>query len=331
MNGFKSILITGATGFVGAHLIRHFTPISSHVIGLGRKAPPEKLLKTGASYHLADLRSNALPQEADIIIHSAGLASESADWDALYENNVIGTKNLLENVRYKLFIYISSASVYPISDKPHREDDLIQPKLLNDYGRSKYMAEEVVSKYPSTIILRPRAIYGTHDRVLLPKILGLKKGNSILTPCDVSNTVSLTNIINLIHAIELCIKKPSIAEKQVFNVSDGMTYILKDIIAKLFYRIYDHEIPIRTIPYRISKSISKLLTYLPIDTKLTKTSLDMICHNHVLSINKIRSVLSYSPDTNFETYLPELVKWIEEVSVDRIIRNPSGAPWEMDE
>ncbi len=325
---YKTILITGATGFVGSHLVRYYTHKPFKIIALGRSKPNAKLLKTAVEYYQTDIRSDNLPSEVDIIIHSAGLASDTATWKELQDNNVFGTKNLINKVKHKLFIYISSASVYPISDKIHRETDNIHVDLLNDYGRSKYLAEEIVMKHNHSVVLRPRAIYGTHDRVLLPKILRMKKVNKIIAPCDISKTISMTNIDNLIYAIELCIANPEIAINQVFNVTDSITYILKDIITNLFYGIYNQKIPIQTLPFPVSKSISKIAELLHLKTKLTKTALDMICFNNVLSNDKIETLLKYNPKIDFNSYLPELINWIASKRIDKIINDPSGIPWE---
>jgi DNA-binding NtrC family response regulator len=59
---------------------------------------------------------------------------------------------------------------------------------------------------PHKFILRPRAIYGINDRLILPRLLKLVKGNRILFPKHITDKISLTHISNFISAIDLCIQ-----------------------------------------------------------------------------------------------------------------------------
>jgi len=328
MNKFKDILITGATGFVGAHLIRHYTKSNFNVTALGRqKIPPKALLKTGTKYYQADIAKDNLPLKTDIIIHTAGLANDTAKWKQLYETNVIGTKNLISNVENKLFIYISSASVYPVSDKLHSENEAINPDLLNDYGKSKYLAEQLLQGYNSYVILRPRAIYGTHDRILLPRILDMKKGNRIIAPCDIYKSISMTNIHNLIEATDLCIKHHSKISNQIYNVADDTIYNLHNVIKSLFETIHNREFRIVSIPYSASNFLGNTFKLLGIKSKLNKTSLDMVCNNHILDITKIKTELGYLPKSDFDAALPQIKQWIADKDIKKYINNPQNEPW----
>lgn len=329
MKKYKSILITGASGFVGAHLTRFFANTAFEVTVLGRqKEPHTSLLQTGVKYYCADITKDPLPESADIIIHTAGLASDQSTWDEFYIANVIGTKNIFSQVKHKLFIYISSSSVYPISNKTHIENEIINTKRLNDYGRSKLQSEQYLNTKETVVILRPRAIYGTHDRILIPRILDMKKGNSIITPCKLNNRISMTNIDNLIEAINLCIFKPEKAKNQIFNIVDEETYNLQDVITILFSSIYNLNIPIRNIPFPVSKVISTITSKLNISSKLNKTALDMICHNNTLSIQKAKTILGYNPKINFENTVPEIVKWLKSKDLNNFINNPKNASWD---
>ena len=323
-----TLLITGATGFVGAHLIRHFTKQPYRVIALGRSPlAPKALLKTGAKYFPADLCKDPLPKQADIILHAAGLASDTASPKALFQANVQGTKRLITKTTHSFFVYISSSSVYPLSTAVHREEEPIDPNLLSDYGRSKLQAEKIVASYENLVILRPRAIYGTHDRVLLPRILSLRKGNNILLPCTADNLTSLTHVHNLILAIETCIRSPSTCAQETFNITDASPYQLREVVLQIIREATDRRLSVLTFPSPLVYGISSLIRKLKLNSKINKTSLDMLCKNHVLSIEKARSMLGYTPVHTFYNTYSDIMKWLKTQDLNTYLKDPSNAPW----
>jgi nucleoside-diphosphate-sugar epimerase len=198
MSNPTTISITGATGFIGAHLVRHFSQLGYSVEATGRqKIPPIQLLQF-ASYLQADIAHYVPDLKGDIVIHTAALASDTASWEDLYETNVEGTKRVYEAAKNcRLFIHISSASVYPFQEKPLSETDVKQELILSNYGKSKYLSEEVLKQNQqdsNVVILRPRAVYGTGDRILLPRILKLVKMQSIIAPSALDIQDSMPHI-----------------------------------------------------------------------------------------------------------------------------------------
>ena len=328
MSTLKTILITGATGFVGAHLIRHFANTPFYVIALGRtKTPPAELLACADEYFQADIIHDNLPTAADIIIHTAGLASDTAKWEDLKNVNFVGAKRLFTEVKHQFFLHISSASVYPKGAVPHHEEEVIPIDKLNDYGKSKRLAEEFLLSKENVCILRPRAIYGTNDRVILPKILAMKKGPFVMSPCHLRRKVSLTHIGNLVQAIELCISQPEKSANQIFNVTDDDTYILHDIVKSIHEMVYKRPVSIKNLPFSVSKQLSKVFANLGISSKINDTVLDMLCHDNVFNIDKIKQTLGYQPRQNFEQVLPDIGKWLEGKDVAAFVKAPEGAAW----
>jgi UDP-glucose 4-epimerase len=152
----KRILITGGAGYIGSHVVK----------ALGEKKDCEIVvldnLSTGfkeAVLHgklvVGDLLDKDLldslfkQYQFDAIFHFAActvIPDSIADPVKYYQNNTIGTLNLLEACqRYstKHFIFSSTAAVYaPLADQKITEDDPIAPQ--HPYGRSKRMAEEMI-------------------------------------------------------------------------------------------------------------------------------------------------------------------------------------------
>ena len=105
--------ITGATGFVGSHLVRHLSSQGHNIVAYGRSKPAENLLKF-ADFRLWDITRPILERcEADIFIHCAGFVDTWGCYRDMYDLNVMGTKRALEFAEgAEHFIYMSTASVY---------------------------------------------------------------------------------------------------------------------------------------------------------------------------------------------------------------------------
>jgi nucleoside-diphosphate-sugar epimerase len=215
-----SVLITGASGFVGGALAVHLTRLGYEVTGLSRRA---------SSTIQHDL-SRPIPDSIggyDAIVHCAALSSPWASPDSFHSNNVTATRNLLDYATCsgcRRFVFISSSSVYyqhgdqfnlseatPLPDKP-----------INQYAATKREAELLVQQSKlSTIILRPRAVFGPGDTVLFPRLLrAASKGAMALftRPDGLTPRGDLIYIDNLSHFIERAIVS---SETGCFNLTNA--------------------------------------------------------------------------------------------------------------
>ena len=160
----KTILVTGASGFIGSHTCVELLQSGFNVIALdnlcnsSRKALDRVSQITGKTLALqeADIRDRAAldailaAQQVDAVIHFAGLKAvgESVEKPLLYfDNNVGGTINLLEALtaaNVKNFVFSSSATVYGDPEVlPLVETARLS--VTNPYGRSKLMVEEILA------------------------------------------------------------------------------------------------------------------------------------------------------------------------------------------
>lgn len=169
-----TILVTGATGFIGHHLFKHLGSLGYHVVGIsksGGKINGRNITKIDiCNEHQVQLLFRRTPIEA--VIHTAALISLKGDVDAkkLLTTNVYGTYNLLgQSVKngVKKFIYSSSASVYDrYSGISPASENLTQP--IDFYGASKLSGEyfaNVFSRFKvQTLIYRYSSVYGPGQR-----------------------------------------------------------------------------------------------------------------------------------------------------------------------
>lgn len=179
MHKDASILVTGATGFVGSYIVRYLSSLGFTQISACRRPssdlsliPDQNDSIRWVDFDLLDVDSiRAQVQLHEYVIHAAAMISfDHKDADALFRNNVEGTANLVNaalDYNVKKIVYISSIAVFgrstnsPLIDE---ETEWVENRLTSNYARSKYLAEIEVWRghyegIPS-IILNPSLIMG---------------------------------------------------------------------------------------------------------------------------------------------------------------------------
>jgi nucleoside-diphosphate-sugar epimerase len=176
------VLVTGATGFIGSHLVEALCSQGEPVRCLVRRASSR--LPAQAELVQGDLLSGAGLDQAlegvDTVMHLAGVtkALRVADY---YSGNATATENLAHAVsqgrRGVRLVHVSSlAAIGPSLDGiPVRED--AEPHPLTHYGESKLKAERIVQRLtPDAVIVRPPAVYGPRDTDIFQLLRSISKG-----------------------------------------------------------------------------------------------------------------------------------------------------------
>lgn len=167
---FGTVLITGASGFIGRRLRDALLERGVDVVALRRAASPEPKVGRSAPIDYADVDGLAAVLEAERpthVFHVAG-ATKGVTYPDFQRANVMPTANLLTAAEkvggLERFVHVSSLAAWGPSspEAPHTEAD--EPRPVEHYGRSKLEAEQAVeaSGVPYTII-RPGGVYGPGD------------------------------------------------------------------------------------------------------------------------------------------------------------------------
>lgn len=175
------VLVTGANGFIGQHLVRRLG--DHHEVFAVVRSRSDQSQRQNVSWIEQDLtqplNNSQLPQRVDVIIHLAqssfykdfpGRASD------IYGVNIASTFELLEYARKaeaRRFVFASTGGVYGYGREPFVETDPI--KLLGFYFSSKYVAELMIRDYQQffdTIIARPFFVYGPGQKpgMFIPRL-----------------------------------------------------------------------------------------------------------------------------------------------------------------
>jgi nucleoside-diphosphate-sugar epimerase len=172
-------LVTGASGFIGAHLVRLLVERGHDVRAMVRRSSDlRRLEKTPVELVYADVMEvgslGPAVAAAEVVFHLAGSIA-APDAGAFDRVNRVGTVNLLRAVQQhdvglRRFVFVSSTAAAGPSgrDGPRTEDG--PPSPVSAYGRSKLAAERAVAEFGGRVratILRPPIVYGSGDAATL--------------------------------------------------------------------------------------------------------------------------------------------------------------------
>jgi dTDP-4-dehydrorhamnose reductase len=233
------ILITGANGLLGQHLVKQLLERGYQVVATGRgdaRLPIEPSLQY--RYHSLDItHATAVytvmsAERPDIVIHGAAM-TQVDDCERNPEQceriNVQGTSQLLVDAETysRHFIYISSDFVFDGEKGNYEEEDELKP--VSYYGFTKMQAESIVqtSEIPWTIVrtclVYGNPLYGTRNNIITWVKDSLEKGKNIQVVCDQWRTP--TYVEDLVKGIVLIIAQKAagiyhIAGKDVLTPYD---------------------------------------------------------------------------------------------------------------
>jgi nucleoside-diphosphate-sugar epimerase len=321
----KRLLITGASGFLGFHLIEEAYKQGFEVIAAVRTNSEVQHLKhlnpkfVNLSFHNVDVLAKELENlNLDYIIHAAGSTKEKT----LHAYNVVNadyTKNLalaacMSNIGLEKFIFISSlAAAGPqsnINARPILEQ--MQPSPITHYGKSKLLAEQFLQdiKLLPYIIFRPTAIYGPRERDLLVMLKSIQHGIEpyIGRKAQKFSFVFVKDVAEIsIRALEQNV------DGKIYNISDGNAYNRYEFAETAKFIFNNKTIKIH-LPNGFIKMIASAmdLTHLWSEKTplLNRQKLNEITAiNWECSIEAIQKDLKYVPKYNLKSGMEETINW----------------------
>jgi UDP-glucose 4-epimerase len=319
----KRVLITGASGFVGYHLIEEALHNNLDVYVAVRKSSDVSHLKhfniqyTYPEFdNIISLKKELKDKQYDYIIHAAGATRARSQ----NEYNIINaeyTYNLavaaqVADINLKGFVFISSlAAVGPLDTlKGTITEDTI-PHPITDYGRSKLLAEERLKSISglSYTILRPTAVYGPRDTGIFIFFQQLKRG---IEPY-IGHAEQKLSFIYVKDLAKATIQALYTCDQKTYNLSDGNYYSRYELgnITKnvLNLKALKFHLPVNFVKIiaSIAENVSSLRNKAAIlnsDKLKELTAVNWDCE-----IEKAKYDLGYHPLFNLNSGLAETLAW----------------------
>jgi len=273
------IFVTGATGFIGLHLLRHLlrTTASNDTIYCLVRDPKkmDPFLRTKVTIckgdHLSLIHYTKELLSCEYVYHIAAKA-DLGDGPEYVTHNIQFTRDLVSILQLsktlRRFVFTSSIAAVdrcPSDTCTKFLNEQSLPNPLTDYGKSKLECEQILrSSSLSYTIIRPTWVYGpgmrknSHIRVF---INGIRK-NSLFTKFDFPGKVSVIYIEDLVNAITLAAFSAK-ANRQTYFVSDGVPVSLGSLLS-LIGRYYGRSAGYIRFPQVFPFVVSKIRRHLPL-------------------------------------------------------------------
>ncbi len=321
------VLVTGATGFIGNHLVERLLSEGYEVRGMTASPAKVQMLKEkGVEPFLGDLRDYEATREAmrgvNMVFHLGAIMSDWGPWKLFYQVNVLGSANVFKAALeegVERVIYTSSIAATGLEDYPGLKDENF-PLTSNPhpYCRSKAEAEKIAHEFiaqglPLTI-LRPVYVYGPGERnVGVYTVARLLKAGFRLLPGDGQNYHHRIYVKDLVEGIML-----AATSKEAL----GQTYILGGPLRKArefwgtLARLMGTSIiwvPIQigwafALPFEIAYRLLPLKG----PPLISFFRIRILTNNNAWDCSKAQRELGFAPRTDIEEGLKETLKWWKE-------------------
>lgn len=314
------ILLTGSNGFIGRRIAADATARGWQVVGLGRQATPSTEV---AEYVSHDLRVPlTVDIEVDAVIHAAALASPWASPDDYQRGNVEGTRHVREwaetHGRPRI-AYVSSSSVlYRDADQFDLTEGSPTPPdgaQINAYSRTKLQGERLIRVYEGEwVILRPRAVFGVGDTVLLPRVVAAaRKGvlprfvrrDGHVVRCD------LTPVDSVSHYVLEAVARGATG---VLNVTNGeaveLNGFVDDVLARLGIVARRPRVPVGVAmalsgaAERVSAAVAHYA-----EPPLTRFGVSMFARSKTFDASALHAALGPAPVSIADTVAALVQQW----------------------
>lgn len=327
----KRVFVTGATGGLGRNAVDALLAQGMQVRASGRNtAIGAKLAAQGAEFIAADL-AHATPSGlrdlvagCDTVWHCAALSSPWGPQEAFELANVTVSRNLARAANamdVQRFVHISTPALYfDFQDRYSITEDFKPSRYVNHYAETKARAEQEVLSIAAdglhVTILRPRAIFGPYDQVLLPRLLRLldQKDGSLILPRAGKTVLDMTYASNVVHAMRLASTRPDLESGEIFNITNDEPLQVGQVLEALFVRELGRPMQLRSLPYPflagIARSMEAVAHVTGKEPAMTRYSLGALAYDMTLDISRARGLLGYVPQVNMHEAVLRTAKWL---------------------
>lgn len=237
----QKITVIGGSGFVGTNLCRQFVLRQQdfEIIDLRMSNQFPEKCKIADVREIATLRRTIT---GDVVVNLAAVHRDDVlDKSEYHKTNVDGTENVAlvcQEKGIKKIVFTSSVAVYGFAEPGTDETGAINP--FNDYGRTKFEAEEKLRAWQnsiekSLIIVRPTVIFGEGNRGNVFNLLNQIALGKFLMIGNGENKKSMAYIGNVVAFLETCIATEQ--KYGVYNYVDTPDLTMNELVSQVRYNL----------------------------------------------------------------------------------------------
>lgn len=326
----RRILVTGASGFIGARFLAARREQRDDLAALVRSARAGARLPSGTQVRTADL---SVPDSlegvcagVDTVVHLASHAEtegrpERDEPDAHQRVTVEGTRRLLAEARragVRRFVFMSSVKAMG-EGAEECLDETSPPRPVSAYGRAKLAAERLVSEAAAdgleTCTLRLPMVYGPNPKgSLMRMIAAIDRGRFPPLP-EVGNRRSMVHVDDVVQALSLAVSHEAAAGR-LYIVTDGQQYSARRLYAAIC-RALGQPVRLWAVPAPVLRlgaltgDVFQRLTRRPFP--LNSVVLQKLVGSACYKSDRIMWELGFRPNVTLERALPEMIDLYKQI------------------
>ncbi len=318
------VLITGASGFVGFHLLNAALAANFEVYAAVRPNSdirhlenlPIKFVHLNFS-DVGELKKDFYDKQYDYVIHAAGITKAKTE-KTYNEVNANYTKNLAiaamsMETPLKKFVFVSSlAALGPLTEISGELQDYSDAHPVTSYGKSKLLAEKYLKHVENLplVVFRPTAVYGPREKDILILFKSINKG---LEPY-IGKTAQQLSFIYVEDLAKVIVKSLTTdVSNKSYNVSDGQIYsryalgnLTKMLLNKKTFKFH--------LPISAVDGLATFMDFLYAKSKTTpalnkEKMAELTAINWACSIQNLKRDLGFIPTYNLEKGLKTTLNW----------------------
>jgi nucleoside-diphosphate-sugar epimerase len=320
-----TVLVTGATGFVGRHLVERLVRDGYEVVAGSRSAAKQATsFPAGVRTVTLDITDPATLgpalEHVDIVVHAA---AKTGDWGRPREFERVlrdGTQHLLDAcVRHRLsrFVHLSSAIFYGTTGRGAMTEGMLPGHSHLPYGEGKIAAEHAVKQAREqhglpTVILRPANIFGPGSRLWTDRPARLIEQGLMSLPLDYgkANPVFIENVVEAVCTV--CRHDGAIGD--TFNVTDDDQLTWRDFFGAYAAALGKGEIALRApwMLYGLASSLETLASVTGRPPLLTRHAVTHLRFQGTYAPSRLAERLGYRPVVGIQEALRRTADYLRD-------------------